>query len=145
MEQEKKTRDVDPTGSEALETDRRKFLGKSFGLVPLVITLGKGHGGGGNSIHGTIWASNGTDWKHRGRKWWRGKDWDEYPRFRTDGNQDGYEARPDWDWQSPREEWRKWRPSADDDRKPDWKWDRDERDIPEMRDFTFEKKKGEKE
>lgn len=139
MEREQKPRELDELGSEALPSDRRKFLGKSLGAIPLVLTLGNRGGGGGTSVHGTIWSSGGTDWKHRGRRWWNGGDWDRPAplKYRTyEGDNAETPARSDWEWQSPQEDWRKWRPAGDETQKPDWQWGRDgiqdatPRDVP---------------
>jgi hypothetical protein len=126
-----------------MATDRRRFLQKSLGAAPIVLTVINRRGFGGNSVHGTLWSSGGTDWKHR-RKWWRGEDWDKWdeaPRFRThESEQGGREgespAQTDWDWRSPGEDWRKWRPEGDEIQKSDWQWrleqsrDAAPRDVP---------------
>jgi hypothetical protein len=108
MDREK--RDAEKSGSEAPVSDRREFLAKSLGAAPIVLTVGKGHGWGGKSGHGTLWSSSGTDWKHRGRKWWRGKDWDKW------GDGPDHDSHPDWEWQSSGSDWRKWRPDEDEGR-----------------------------
>lgn len=129
MEREQETRDEDRAESKPLETDRRQFLHKSLGAAPIVLTVINGRGWGGTSVHGTIWSSGGTDWKHRGRRWWKGRDWDKPAplTFRTyDGSSERGNtetpARSDWDWQAPREDWRKWRPDGDETQRPDWQW-----------------------
>jgi hypothetical protein len=130
-------------------TNRREFLGKSLGAVPVVLTVGNRHGWGGNSIHGTLWSSTGTDWKHRGGRWWHGRGWDKPkpPHFSTQhGNPPGPGTRPDstpppgyenphgsqeqrarseWNWQTPREDWRKWRPEKAEPQVSGWDWKSD--------------------
>ena len=141
MEREQKTRDDERAESKPMETDRRQFLHKSLGAAPIVLTMINGRGWGGNSVHGTIWSSGGTDWTHRGRRWWNGGDWDKPapPKFRTyEGSSERGNAETpansDWDWQSPRQDWRKWRPDGDETQKPHWHWGRGEREASAGRD-----------
>jgi hypothetical protein len=119
-------------GSEALETDRRRFLRKSLGAAPVVLTLGNKHGWGGKSVHGTLWSSGGTRW-NRGGRGWRDRGWDKPPRFGRHGEppKGGQEAEPprgsDSEWKSSRISWRKWRPDEDEtrnseSRSPQWEW-----------------------
>jgi hypothetical protein len=134
------------TRPRATTTGRREFLGKSFGAVPIVLTLGNRRGWSGKSVHGTLWSSAGTDWKHRGGRWWRGRGWDREnpPRFKNgegvprrskhDEESPPPSNRPDWDWQSSRDEWRKWRPEEVENEKPDWNWDRNETEAPVAKD-----------
>lgn len=113
-------------------TDRRAFLGKSLGAVPIVLTVSGGSSLGGGSVHGTLWSSVGTRWRHRGR-WWRGGGWDReepppFENFEDPPRRGENEARPDWDWQAPREDWRKWRPDVSSAAKPGWQWGTDKSD-----------------
>jgi hypothetical protein len=151
-----------PEESASSGTNRRVFLGKSLGAVPIILTVGGRHGGGGASTHGTLWSSTGTDWKHRGGRWWKGGGWDKPkpPHFDTHGkpSEHGGEhvpPRADWDWQTPhdewqepREDWRKWRPQENQPPASDWDWKSDKgngtpaQDIPVHRlDETVRDKK----
>lgn len=135
--------------SESLIANRREFLGKSLGAVPVVLTVGNRHGWGGNSVHGTLWSSTGTDWKHRGGRWWRGGGWDEPkpPHLSRDGaphEQAPQQVPPraDWDWQSareewqePQEDWRKWRPETTEPHVAGWDWKSKEQEAAPARDI----------
>lgn len=130
MKREQDTRELDEIGSEAVATDRRKFLRKSLGAVPIVLTVGNRPGWGGHSVHGTLWSSGGTDWRHRGGGWWRDKapHVGDYRKPQEGGGYDGEPSTlPEWEWQNSRVEWRKWRPGDDeardsDSRSPNWQW-----------------------
>jgi hypothetical protein len=114
--------------------DRRKFLSKSLGAFPIVWTLGNRSGWKGTSMHGTLWSSTGTDWRHRRRRW--RPEWDKpsppppWKSGRTERSEDEERAREPvrpprsgWDWQAPEDEWRKWRPGADDEAaESSWQW-----------------------
>ena len=135
-----------PSDEKAATTGRREFLGKSFSAVPIVLTLGNRRGWGGKSVHGTLWSSGGTDWKHRGRRWWRGRGWGEgdpprfkdregQPRRRTKEEEETSPSqRRDWEWQKSRDEWRKWRPEEVENEKPDWEWGTSETEAPKAKD-----------
>ena len=128
-------------------TDRRKFLGKSFGAVPLIMTTGSSYGGGGGKKSLWIsggkkkdgWGSGGGGGKKSGKSW-QGKDWDKWdepPRSgsshdfsKSDQKYAGSSKNADWDFESPSKEWRTWRPEVNESQKPDWQWNQDARDVP---------------
>jgi hypothetical protein len=107
--------------------DRREFLRKSFGVAPLMLTLGSRSYGGGTSIHGTLWSSLGTKWKHKGDWWrfkkdgwrwtknsgdtWRGKD--EHKSYTSKDHDDWRRdekiktEHKDWNWDKSDESWQR--------------------------------------
>lgn len=130
--------------SEAASTDgpgRRKFIKDSLGAAPVVLTIGNRSGWGGGSMHGTLWSSAGTNWRHRGGRWWRKGDWKEWedpkpPHWsdhdgrreyepRGDGRKDDEKTarRRDWDWGEDHQNSRELRSSDSyHDAESDWKW-----------------------
>lgn len=128
------------TGPET--NDRREFIRQSLGVAPLMLTLGGRSHGGGTSMHGTLWSSLGTKWKHKSkwfdfkkRRWhWSKKSGAKYrdrdKHDKRDGKDDDWRkadhktvpARKDWDWDKPDD--RKRRKIEADSKHRDDDWDR---------------------
>lgn len=126
-------------------TGRRKFIRDSLGAAPIVLTIGNRSGWGGGSVHGTLWSSAGTNWRHKGGRWWGkgdGKDWEEpKPPHWSDGDYAGRqkerprydEPRDDhkdarqggWDWGDDHGGSRDYGSDSYRDAEADWNWYRE--------------------
>jgi hypothetical protein len=132
MKREQEPKTVRDRGSEGSVTDRRKFLGTSFGAVPLILSTGGSYGDWDGKKKKSLWVSGGKKkdgWGSPGGggksgKWYQGKswaDWDQAPRsggsIKYSDDEKSYSGSSKGNW-----EWRKWRPEVEESQSQDWQW-----------------------